>query len=71
MLIETETSPDHRVWTSSRQSRSRLHMEIASAERREHTEGQIAKTIESQTAKLPSDTETGPVPSLIRSWRDA
>jgi hypothetical protein len=31
-------------------------MAIASAVRREHTEGQIAKSIESQTAKLPSDT---------------
>ncbi len=30
-------------------------MAIASAVRREHTEGQIAKSIESQTAKLPSD----------------
>lgn len=31
-------------------------MAIASATRREHTEGQVAKSIESQTAKLPSDT---------------
>jgi hypothetical protein len=31
-------------------------MAIASAVRREHTEGQIAKSIESQTAKVPSDT---------------
>ena len=31
-------------------------MAIASAVRREHTEGQIAKSIESQTAKWPSDT---------------
>ena len=31
-------------------------MAMASAVRREHTEGQIAKSIESQTAKLPSDT---------------
>ena len=31
-------------------------MAIASAVRRQHTEGQIAKYIESQTAKLPSDT---------------
>ena len=31
-------------------------MAIASAVRREHTEGQIAKSIESQTAQLPSDT---------------
>ena len=31
-------------------------MAIAFAVRREHTEGQIAKSIESQTAKLPSDT---------------
>ena len=31
-------------------------MAIASAVRRQHTEGQIAKSIESQTAKLPSDT---------------
>ena len=31
-------------------------MAIASEVRREHTEGQIAKSIESQTAKLPSDT---------------
>jgi hypothetical protein len=31
-------------------------MAIASAVRREHTEGQIAKSIESQTATLPSDT---------------
>jgi hypothetical protein len=31
-------------------------MAIASATRREHTEGQLAKSIESQTAKLPSDT---------------
>ena len=31
-------------------------MAIASAGRRKHTEGQIAKSIESQTAKLPSDT---------------
>jgi hypothetical protein len=41
---------------TSRQSRRRLHLAIASAVRREHTEGQIAKSIESQTAKLPSDT---------------
>ena len=31
-------------------------MAVTSAVRREHTEGQIAKSIESQTAKLPSDT---------------
>ena len=31
-------------------------MAIASTVRAEHTEGQIAKSIESQTAKLPSDT---------------
>ena len=31
-------------------------MAIASAVRREHTEGQVAKSIEAQTAKLPSDT---------------
>ena len=31
-------------------------MAIASAVGREHTEGQIAKSIESQAAKLPSDT---------------
>jgi hypothetical protein len=31
-------------------------MAIASAVRGEHTEGQIAKSIESQAAKLPSDT---------------
>lgn len=30
-------------------------MTIASVARREHTEGQVAKTIEQQTAKLPSD----------------
>ena len=41
---------------SSRQSRRRLHMAIASAVLRQHTEGQIAKSIESQTAKLSSDT---------------
>src|SRR5687768_4884741 len=34
----------------------RRHMAMASAVRREHTEGQIAKSTESQTAKLPSDT---------------
>src|SRR6476646_933414 len=45
-----------RLGRSSRQSRRRRHMAIASAVRREHTEGQIAKSIESQTAKLPSDT---------------
>ena len=31
-------------------------MTIASVTRRDHTEGQVAKTIEEQTAKLPSDT---------------
>ena len=31
-------------------------MTIASVARREHIEGQVAKTIEEQTAKLPSDT---------------
>ena len=31
-------------------------MTIASAVRPEHTEGQIAKSIEARTAKLPSDT---------------
>lgn len=30
-------------------------MAIATAVRREHTEGQVAKSIEEQTAKLPSD----------------
>ena len=30
-------------------------MAISSVTRREHTEGQVAKTIEEQTAKLPSD----------------
>jgi len=30
-------------------------MPISSVTRREHTEGQVAKTIEEQTAKLPSD----------------
>ena len=45
-----------RLGRSSRQSRRRLHIAIASAVRRKHTEGQIAKSIESQTAKLPSDT---------------
>ena len=34
----------------------RIHMAIASTVRREHTEGQVAKSIEAQTAKLPSDT---------------
>jgi len=31
-------------------------MAIASTARRQHTEGQVAKSIETQTAKLPSDT---------------
>ena len=31
-------------------------MPITSAVRREHTEGQVAKSIEAQTARLPSDT---------------
>ena len=31
-------------------------MAIPSTVRREHTEGQVAKSIEAQTAKLPSDT---------------
>jgi hypothetical protein len=31
-------------------------MAIASVARQEHTEGHVAKTIEEQTAKLPSDT---------------
>jgi hypothetical protein len=31
-------------------------MTIAMETRRDHTEGQVAKTIEAQTAKLPSDT---------------
>jgi hypothetical protein len=31
-------------------------MAIPSAVRREHSEGQVAKSIEAQTAKLPSDT---------------
>ena len=31
-------------------------MEIASVARQDHTEGKVAKTIETQTAKLPSDT---------------
>ena len=31
-------------------------MAIPSAVRREHTEGEVAKSIEAQTAKLPSDT---------------
>ena len=30
-------------------------MAISPMEQREHTEGQVAKTIEEQTAKLPSD----------------
>ena len=30
-------------------------MAIASLEKRDHTEGTVAKTIEEQTAKLPSD----------------
>jgi hypothetical protein len=30
-------------------------MTISSVARREHTEGEVAKTIEQQTAKLPSD----------------
>ena len=30
-------------------------MAIASLEKRDHTEGPVAKTIEEQTAKLPSD----------------
>ncbi len=30
-------------------------MAISAAERREHTEGTVAKSIEEQTAKLPSD----------------
>jgi hypothetical protein len=32
------------------------HMAISTASRRDHTEGQVARTIEQQTAKLPSDT---------------
>ena len=31
-------------------------MAVASMERQEHAEGQLARTIEEQTAKLPSDT---------------
>lgn len=31
-------------------------MAIATAQRYEHTEGTVARTIEQQTAKLPSDT---------------
>lgn len=31
-------------------------MAISTVARREHTEGQVAKAIEEQTAKLPSDT---------------
>ena len=31
-------------------------MATSFAERQEHSEGQVAKTIENQTAKLPSDT---------------
>ena len=31
-------------------------MAIASVARQDHTEGKVAKTIEEQTAKLPSDT---------------
>ena len=31
-------------------------MTIAAVNRREHTEGQVARSIEEQTAKLPSDT---------------
>ena len=31
-------------------------MAISAMERQQHTEGQVAKTIEEQTAKLPSDT---------------
>jgi hypothetical protein len=31
-------------------------MTVSSVARREHTEGQMAKAIEEQTAKLPSDT---------------
>ena len=57
MLIGTETSPDHHVWDVRRGTAAGdLHTAIASTVGREHTEGQIAKSIESQTAKLPSDT---------------
>jgi hypothetical protein len=31
------------------------HMAISAMDRQQHTEGQVAKTIEEQTAKLPSD----------------
>ena len=31
-------------------------MAVAAMERQQHTEGRVAKAIESQTAKLPSDT---------------
>ena len=31
-------------------------MAVASMERQDHSEGQLARTIEEQTAKLPSDT---------------
>jgi hypothetical protein len=51
-------SSDHHVRDVHRGTAAgKLHyMAIASEVRREHTEGQVAKSIEAQTAKLPSDT---------------
>jgi len=50
------TSPDRHVRHVHRGiAAGDSHMAIASAVRREHTEGQVAKSIEAQTAKLPSD----------------
>ena len=50
--------PDHHVRDvhRGRAAGELQYMAIASAVRREHTEGQVTKSIEAQTAKLPSDT---------------
>ena len=48
--------PDHPSGTFVAAEPQETHMAIASAVRREHTDGSIAKSIESQTARLPSDT---------------
>jgi hypothetical protein len=53
------TRADHRTarcYKIKRQSRRRIQLAISPTVRHEHTEGQVAKTIEEQTAKLPSDT---------------
>ncbi len=57
MLIETETSPDHHVWDVRRGRAAGDYTCQWHPQYDGNTpEGQIAKSIESQTAKLPSDT---------------